>query len=239
MHLAYLKTKHPAFGTRGKGAVKAPYPHEMWGREGNTINEKKNEKENKNPFHAKCGDCGPAILGALVLFLSLSLPPFPPHQQQGPTAVVVVASPPSCSVIVIVCPSPWHFISLISFPLPPLHPVSSCSQQWWWVLGHAHCPGLPGLHRHHPLVPIVIICPLVVSICVIPWFHQHGSTSSAVSNSGVLVAVVIVSASPSVPVPVCLSLSSAVIVLIHYPPCEQVLTVVACGCAVLTLFHCK
>ena len=218
MHLTYLKTKHPAFGTRGKGAVKAPHPHEMWGREGNSINEK-NEKENTNPFHAKCGERSPAILGVLVPFLLSSLSPFPPCQQQGPTVMVVVASPPFCSVVVIVCPSSQRFVSLISL---------SCS---------CH-PGLLGLHHHYPLVPIDI-CPLVVSIGVILWFCRYGSTSSAACNGEVLVAIVVVSASPSIPVPACLSLSSAIVVLIYYPPCKQVLAVVACGCAVLAPSHGK
>ena len=140
--------------------------------------------------------------------------PIPPRQRQGPTVVVVVASPPSSSVIIIICPSPQHFISLIHFPSPPLHPASSCLQRQWWVLGHACCPGLLGLHCHHPLVPIVIvICPLVVGIGVILWFCWHGSTSSAASNGGVLVAVVVVSALLSIPVPAHLSLSSAIIVV--------------------------
>ena len=91
-----------------------------------------------------------------------SLSPFPPRQRQGPTAVVVVASAPSRSVVVVVCPSPWHFVSLISFPL---HPATSWSQQRRRVPGRTHRPGLPGLHRRCPLVTVVVVpwSPLLTS----------------------------------------------------------------------------
>ena len=66
------------------------------------------------------------------------------------------------------------------------------------------CPDLLGLHRHHPLVPVIDYS-LVVSIGIVLWFCQHGSTSflllqAAACSSGVLVAIVIVSAWHSVPV---------------------------------------
>ena len=157
----------------------------------------KKKKENKNPFHAKRGECSPAILGALVPFLSSS--PFPPHQRQGPTAVVVASPHPaqssSSSSSSVLLPGvsflpPWHFVPLLpgvsfpSFRSPSPPPPPPCEQLLAAAaVGTGSCqsscsrrPGWLSLHCPRPLVPVVI-CPLVVGIGVIPWFCWHGSTS--------------------------------------------------------------
>ena len=127
-----------------------------------------------------------------------------------------------------------HFVSLPPHPhcpcLPPstLQGVAHSSGSGYqvtpvtlfplsWFAGPSSSLS-PGHHHHHHLPSLSVL----VSFCPIPWFCQ--------CCCNLLLAVVgcwwpLLS---SLPHCLFLSLSSAIVVLIHYPPCKQMLAAVAC-----------
>jgi hypothetical protein len=112
----------------------------------------------------------PVVL-VIVLLWSLSwtsghpcCSPFPPHEQLVMTMVRGAAGGCQCDLHLCCCPhhphSPSSSVALV------VHPVSSCSQQQVWVLGHHHHP----LPCHWSSSPSVTCAP---SSSFLLFTHHH------------------------------------------------------------------
>ena len=90
---------------------------------------KKKKKENRNPFHAKCGERVP---------VPISTPPAAGVHSGGGGGI-----------------SPIPLSRRRRLPFSPAFRFPSTPRAV--VLGRTHRPGLPGLHRRRPLVTIVVV----------------------------------------------------------------------------------
>jgi hypothetical protein len=110
------------------------------------------------------------VLGQLLL-------PFP---IKGGVVIFIGCTSSSWFLLCWSSPSCGHCHGPLAIPVAPhFHPMSSCSQQWVWVLGCYRCPlsccqsSSPSPHCCH----VIVIIPLIVSVSVVPSHCCHCSSA--------------------------------------------------------------
>ena len=80
-----------------------------------------------------------SLVVVLVPLLWWSLPPLAPAVHPARQGWVRVLGRRRCPVVVVVIFQSSSLAPLVRDKTPTVHPASSCSQRWGWVLGHLRC----------------------------------------------------------------------------------------------------